>query len=382
MKNRCKSIIIMVWSVFITGCVGVEENQQSGNNVIQNGEFGIWQNETNPPIQLEKIMTFGDMQFQGEAVLSSARNIRSLHTDANQNLYLVDNGLNQIISFDKEGKLRWKTGNKGKGPGDIDGVRGLSTYGDKILISNIGGSRIDVFDVEGNFIRSYSLDGIGNSRLLLCGITESGEVILRSNITNKIGVHIYVLDYANNLRLTSDFKVIFDKENEYMTGLGSETAVIGNEIAIMSGAEFSFVFYDVEGHKIREVKRGIDTFVKPGNYVDGNGTERAFVPFSGGTVPYFVNDSILVNRISWPTNISDPDEIAKEMAVTRKYPDLEFERSLDFYYKNGRLLFSFRGKEMKESLLKPEYADGNGNFYIVTDEPYPQIQKYAVKILK
>lgn len=103
---------------------------------------------------------------------------------------------------------------------------------------------------------------------------------------------------------------------------------------------------------------------------------------SDGTGPYRISDSLLIGRISWPVNVSDPDDVAKELAVNRKLPDLQNESAIDFHQSDGALLYSFKSEETEVEFPIPQYADGMGYFYTVVTRPYMHIKKYSVKLAK
>lgn len=378
---QSKNKVFLVGLLFlIIGCGGENVEDSSEVEIIENPAWSALQNSENQPIIIEEVQTFGSSEFEGDAIVYSAASNSGITVDENQNLYLVDNRDNKLISFNPNGELIWKVGSRGQGPGDIHEARGLDIYKNRILVSNNNGSRIDEFDMDGNFVQTHDLDEIGRANIILCGITETGKVILSSYVPLKIGVHIFVLDVGEQLTLENDFMVTFG-EKDYLTSLGVFTLVDGNEIVIRNGLDFGFTYYDVGGNKVKEVRRDLDTFVRPGNYKGGK-TERAFMPMSGGIGPYRISDSLLIGRISWPVNVSDPDEAAKYLAVNRRLPKIEREHAIDLHQGDGALLYSIKSTETEVEFPIPHYADGMGYFYTVVTSPYMHIKKYSVKLAR
>lgn len=249
MKGKNKVFLIGLF-LLTAGCGGETVEDSSEVETVENSAWSALQDSENQPIMIEEVQRFGSGEFEGEGVLYSAS---SISVDENQNLYLIDNRDNKLISFNPNGELRWKVGNRGQGPGDIHDASGLDIYRNRIFVTNNNGSRIDEFDMEGNFIQTHNLDEIGRANLILSGITETGKVILRSNVPLKVGVHVFVLDLGEQLTLENDFIVTFG-EKDYLTSLGVSTQVDGNEIVIRNGLDFGFTYYDVEGNKVKKLE--------------------------------------------------------------------------------------------------------------------------------
>ena len=56
-------------------------------------------------------------------------------------------------------------GEAGSGPGQFDAPIGIAIHGDEIFISDSGNNRIQVFNREGEFLRSFGKEGDGAGEL-------------------------------------------------------------------------------------------------------------------------------------------------------------------------------------------------------------------------
>lgn len=173
MNNLIKSILLMACLGMITACSGKAQTKTSGKKVVNNPKFGKWQKASKPPITFTKTLTIGN---QKDLLLSGR--ILGPVVDSAGNIYFIDAEKAEMYSFSPDGTLRWKKGQKGKGPGDFKRPFGLVIHGNRLYVSNIRGTRIDKFNLQGNLVNStpsghlfVSVDGIVSDSLL---VTSSG----------------------------------------------------------------------------------------------------------------------------------------------------------------------------------------------------------------
>ncbi len=74
----------------------------------------------------------------------------------NDRWFLLDEILGQVVCYDSEGRFMWPVGEPGQGPGGYGRPTSLSAWGDKLLV--VDGERAEylVFNVEGEFLKSYN----------------------------------------------------------------------------------------------------------------------------------------------------------------------------------------------------------------------------------
>ena len=80
--------------------------------------------------------------------------------------------------------LAW--GEKGSGPGELDGPIGIALLGEEVFVSDSGNHRIQVFDRQGNFLRSLGKEGDG-----------PGELGRPMHVDARDG-RLYVAEYRND----------------------------------------------------------------------------------------------------------------------------------------------------------------------------------------
>lgn len=313
--------------------------------------------------KLEK--TFGAETEPKEAMLSG---VYGMITDVNGNIYFVDNG-KRLASFSSDGSLRWQIDKNGKGPGDIQNAGALATDGVKFLyLSNIYRSRIDKFDLDGNFLSSYNTAG----RLTeLIGFIKPNLLIISNSIMGSISCEIVALDVNNNFKISNKFVV--DQTGSLKlskgVGLGFDVGVSEDNIVAGSIADYNLYFYNIDGKVVKEIKKLLKnvTFAFVGKDMAG---------CAGGiSIPYKIKGNYYFVNMLASTNVAEISQLMK------KDFKVEFETTIDIFSEAGELVFS----QKNDGLVNPEigdpiYSDSEGFLYTFKEMPYPHICKYQVII--
>lgn len=348
---------------FLSACS--DSKEQAGpltdeNGVVQNPETGIWQNEVDElplDIVLQKSI---DLAAIDEPVITS---VGSLSFDDDGNLYFYDRNLGQLISLDPDGALRWVTGQQGRGPGDFENPFGLEVLGERIYVANIQGTRIDTFDLNGNFIKSYDV-GSGVRFGSLIGLREDTTLVLGAPAFGSIGGEVVTvkLTDADSVQIMGRFKVVESDDEQYSRAsvMGS-TLVTDDEIWYSYSIDNRHQVYDYEGNKIREIARAFDKPLGPGVYSE-EGSVMIYTLGRLGAVRTLQDGSYLV-RVQYPTNIDDPNEFVKRAATTENAEDPEYAYTLDLYNAKGELLYVSTDQELIRSVGSLGYMDKQGNYY-------------------
>ena len=322
--------------------------------------------------------TFGVESEPKDAILSG---ISSVAADDKGFVYVLDRKDNRLISFDPDGKVRWVSGRKGQGPGEFQKVRGMVYDGDQNLyISNIGGTRIDKFNLNGNFIKSYSLSQAKLSSVYLSGFIHPSTLVLTKDVSGIIGADIVLLKIGNQLEKQNEFRV--DRceglQVPQGVGIGIGVKVIKEKIVVGHSHVYKLHFYDVDGKLKKVVARDFQKFVKPGILNSDN--RWAYITTSSLSPPLQLKNGYLLNSAFWPTNISDPDKHL-QLSMNRKAPVVEPANTLDLFNERGELLYSIsREDSYMPELGRLAFIDVAGKLYTITDEPYPQVRRYNIKI--
>jgi hypothetical protein len=70
--------------------------------------------------------------------------------DNDGNIYVADDGHKHVVVFDRDGNYLRKFGREGAGPGEFVSSQGLYVSGDRVVLGDWRGRRINVWDLDGN----------------------------------------------------------------------------------------------------------------------------------------------------------------------------------------------------------------------------------------
>lgn len=375
-RRTIRYFILFLIQFFLVGGAVVSQPLE-----IVNPHNGVWQSEESVQIEFKSIHSFGK-EFPDQGIAFSSRGkIVGLDTDAEENVYVLDNQLNMLVKFSDTGDLIWKIDQEGRGPGDLENPLGL-TVGDKyVFVSNIFGSRLDVFDHNGGFIRSIDLFEISRNPVNIVGVLNESYLVLENIVFGKPGIKISVLDIENKFDLVSQFSAFDVTDLNIPAGaqIAKEATIIDGYVVIAGVMSYRLDYYDVYGSLHKTVKREFPEFVRVG--VAHSSNRGYAIQFGGLTGFYQLSDSLLINNVVWPENIKDPDKAA-ELALKGEFMPLESKNSLDFYSNKGELLYSILSDGFRPEIGSILHSDINGHLYTATNDPYPRVIKYEVLLLQ
>lgn len=349
------------------------KNSTTDSNVILNPTEGIWQNDKNPPIKFELVEEF----VLEEATDLLIGSLNGLITDEKGNMYFLDRQESRLISLKPDGSVNWVIGEEGQGPGDFESPSGLILYGDKLLVSNIQGTRLDFFDLSGNFIRSMSY-GEKLTFVTPQGFTDSGKLIVNTPFWGALGTTVSVLSISDSITVENTFEINQANDPDIPQGFSGNAGigVIGNSITSGNLTDYALEFYDLEGTLIKTVKRDFDKLVRPGFYVsDGSKMMRMF---GRVTPPKALGDGFFMVTTRFPTNISDPDAFTKRVAIDNSLEVIS-NYTTDFYNADGILLYSIEGDDIVDTYGGLTHVDSDGLAYVVNYFPSISIHKYRIQ---
>ncbi|MGF1670444.1 MAG: 6-bladed beta-propeller, partial [Balneolaceae bacterium] len=216
MKVNCAWRLIILISILFVSCTNQTDPDQSFSNnpdiTIHNPEYGIWQNSENPPVSFELEQVYG-AETEDEGVLfSNLFSIVGPVTDTAGTIYLIDQGTSRLMSFSSDGTLLWDTGQEGEGPGDLMRPRGLAIDGEFLYLDNNSGSRIDKFDLKGNFVESLTWSSSDLPTLRVIGFLPNRKLVTSSTLWGEIGVKINVLDISDGISIFSQFDITVSED--------------------------------------------------------------------------------------------------------------------------------------------------------------------------
>lgn len=369
---------LLLFSFLLITCT-YDNSNSTDDRIITNPEYGEWQDREQMPINIELEQTFGKETEEQGIIFSSASEISGPVADSSNNIYLLDGERSKLMSFTEDGILRWETGSQGKGPGAFNDPGGLATDGSYLYLDNISGSRIDKYDMEGNFIRSFTWDDSDLNTIDLEGILPNGLLVTSSTLWGSLGTRIHILELSDKVSTVSQFDMNVAENLDLGEGLSSnvDVKVIDSLIATGNLNEYQIHFFDQNGDLVKMIQRTFDKLVRPGFYQSGG--SRGIMDFGGLEAPVELGNGYLITSLSWPTNVDDPDQFAK----TGSFRDIKSAHSVDLYNEDGTLLYSQEGEGSSTPKIgNISYVDPNGKVYIKTNDPYPQIQRYSLTIVE
>lgn len=370
--NLTSTFTLLIALLFtLSGCNSDQNLQPDGN--ITNPEYGSWQDLENPPFEFELVDTF-DFQSFDNLVIGS---ISYLISDEENNLYFLDSSQNKLISINADGTLQWETGQPGRGPGDFQFPLGLVTDGEFLYLSNIMATRMDKYDLQGNFIQSYEY-GPELYMGIPLGITPEGQAVIRTRLDGKIGSTINLVEITQDSLNTVAVQEydqtngldLFERANE-----GANISLHGDTILEGNLFEYGITFYDLNQDTIKNVTRDFDRIVRPGT-ASLNDRQQVST-FSLVDPPLFLNDGYYLVRAEWATNVEDPDqEVENKLRDNTK--EVTYRNSIDLFNPNDELLYSFENDGKQSQFGELIHANSDGFIYFVTNDPAPAIQKYKL----
>lgn len=371
-------LLASIVALALNGCAGHEETSATNDFQIDNPSDGIWQDSPEVPFRFVLEQTFGAEEEPAEGMLAS---INSVVADDEGNVYVLDRRANQIIAFSPNGDFRWRAGREGEGPGEFRNPSSMIWDGStQLYVSNQQGSRIDIFDLDGQFVQSYPLD-YGMSFAQLAGFLDHERIVLTGSTSGFVGEKIAIVSMRNDWTVESQFEINqsknWDLPGGAMLSAGSSVTISDGAIVAGNMSVYKLEFYDATGQLKRVVTRDMDELVRPGVYTRGGSSSIHL--FGGLDTPKEFGKGYRLVTAVWPLNVDDPDAFAAMKREQR--PDVIMAVTMDFYDENWRLLYSWtKLREDHPGPLDVWYTDSTGRVYANVDSSYPQIGRYRVDV--
>lgn len=365
-------ILSLVFSLFITCSKETKTTTPDNSTVIDNPEYGTLQNTENPPIRFE-LVNSTELLFEDDLIIGY---VNAFTVDDNGNMYFIDSRQGKMVSLDSSGEFRFVTGQKGRGPGDLENAYSMAYKNNTIHISNVSGSRIDAFDLQGNFISSTSLPkevSFGSIE----GITDNDRFIIRSVAWGELADNIMVSELnEDSLTVSNTFKVSYADDVEIGTGMSSSSDVILHDSKLIAGhlSKYMINIYDLEGSITKTIQRDFTKLIPPG-FAESNTSST--IMGMGGLYPVGVlSNGYMIIRTQWPTNVKDSNEHVKKTR-NGNAPDVLFANSLDVFDFNGTLLYSLESEGFDPEIGSIKFMDNDDHIYAVSEDG-TTLNKYKV----
>ncbi len=348
-----------------------QTTQPDSARLINNPEYGPWQDSENPPLRFEKVseLVFSDDE---EPLIAG---ISWLNTDQEGNLYFYDWDQKKLTSLTPEGELRWRTGQQGKGPGDFENPQ-IILHIKRLYVWNIQGSRLDVYDLNGHLLKNTPInkDYVNGS---LKGITSNDQFIISTPEFGTVGGRIKVLSLNDGeFRQDSEFMVAQSERDDIPENVSLAMPVNFYEdmvITAVADGEYLFRFFDTNGDTLRTLLRDFDKLV-------GIGTYGGRTMFMGAySVPVFLSAGYFITHVQWPVGVSGADqEVAR--SFNDDYESPGYRHSFDLYSPEGKLLYSMEGEGRYHQLGFALHVDKDDHVYFLNTYPELRLGRYKVVI--
>lgn len=371
----------LLTSLLISDSGKAQDVTSDETQLVSNPKYGIWQDKETP-ISFELVQTFGGENSPIEALLSTTRFIQTLIVDKSLNIYLLDSRNNRLISYNKNGQLRWSVNKEGKGPGDINTSYDFSwNQKDKLYLLNIRSTRLDEFDLNGNYVTSYPLSGLNKYGATTVEYLSPDTFLLSSPINETYAAHIQIINIASDSLLESEFQLKSLPEIKIPRGFYQTTPVkvLNERIVLGNDHSYGFYIYNLNGKMLKKVTREIDANVSPAVVINPPPSSNSFVILGESYPPKKLNEKFYIQQNKWPTNIDNPNKFLEDALNRKEVTPAEFKYSIDLLDNNFKLLYSYEYAG-NDTIGIIKAIDHDGYLYTVTDSPYPQIRKYKVII--
>lgn len=138
MKYRL-SVIILLVSITFSGCSEYQE-ADSVQDISQVDR-----------VRIDSLEVF--LSVEEDDIVSPSQ----IELLSDQRLAILDTKQNEVLVYKPDGTFEHRFGRRGKGPGEFVAPRGIHATGSTIDVVDAGLSRVNRFDLEGNFIENYMI---------------------------------------------------------------------------------------------------------------------------------------------------------------------------------------------------------------------------------
>lgn len=343
-----------------------------------------------PRLRFEVEQVFGAEREPAAAILGEPYGLHA-GVDDQANVYVLDEQSKRLVSFDPSGRVRWRTGREGEGPGELYEPSDIAVRGNgTIAVLNQGRTRIDIWDKHGSYVSSLALTDppLSLSAIafpFLGGFVGPDSLVLFGGLRGRSGSRIAVLDLDGpEVDVDFEWNQLPDLEMPWSVSSEAPVRADGGLIVVGSGAGYEFRVYTADGTLRRHVTRAVDYPVRSGFYQDEHG--EGISSFGKVFAPMLLDPRYLLVCVTWTAGIDDPDEAAamhiKALRERRRIPR-DSVSSFDLYDREGRFLYSLvepNAERKWPTTGIPQFVGPDNRLYTIADDPFPQIRRYRVLI--
>ncbi len=332
--------------------------------IVENSGDGLW--EESKTIYFDETLSIGEESGNEDFMFYA---IKSIAVDQELNIYVLDSRNFRISKFDKNGRLLWKKGREGQGPGEFQRPNNISvTHSNGVAI--LDNFRIlSQFECQGNFQKTIKLQ----KSITSCQYLPDGRLLVTLSLRGQPGV---VAEYYSG-----EGNYIKSFPHEYYYGpkllpnhgasIGGEFLLQGNKIYLSLPDQYEIHEYDLEGKLLRKIRR--DLKLKPPNIIESKSSVS--VGYSDKSGPCFViKNNMIVNFVTIYKfrNRKEKDRVIAGRVFKGVFNEMEsIRRFFDFFNEEGQFL----GSKNITNDISFGTVDHEGNFYFIQRSPYPRISR-------
>ncbi len=244
--------------------------------------------------------------------------------DSTGAIYVIDKAYKQVKKFDGTGYLVQSIGAPGKGPGMFDLPWSLTCDAkDNLYVLDLAQSRVNIFDREGIFQKSFIFSTAGFSGISIA-VSQSGD--------------IYLGGWKKPLGASSAMVHKFDSQGNYVLSfLPLDEQVLRLNLSVVAGVDFA-IDLDENVYAIQPVNPMFFKFTGSGSFVG---------PF--GQRPPFYQEPVKFPKLQYPKDEPKIQPLLAEWTQLNRI----------FTLPDRLVLLAFRTHTPKEYAI--EIYDENGN---------------------
>jgi len=169
-------VILAVFILIVAG--GIEKNPQWKGTIEEEDGVKVIKNPNEPlygeiTFDLEEDLSIGNEEDENYAFYRIGVPV----VDTKGNILILDRGNFRIQKFDKNGKYIQSIGREGQGPGEFERPSSLYLDSDDNILVEDSGSKVHIFDKDGEFKKAITLTQFTRPITRELGITKEGNLI-------------------------------------------------------------------------------------------------------------------------------------------------------------------------------------------------------------
>ncbi|MGA1868041.1 MAG: 6-bladed beta-propeller [bacterium] len=164
-------------------------------------------------------MTLGGASSEGESVLKEPGSIAPY----DENIYIMDKGLRQVVIFSREGHYIESFGDKGKGPKEFNDPEGICVYNGVIYVADKGNKRIQAFGPNGVYLGAIGEEGGEWERLKNptdVAVDYRGFIYAVDSVDNKLKIYKQSGEYFGKIDIKgTPFSIGMARDGFYISDI-------------------------------------------------------------------------------------------------------------------------------------------------------------------